>query len=170
MTAKYPYKPKKLKMFLSFFFFLLCTVGLAYFAETNDRGLDLVIIKRIVEISFSTSGASTLLWCLSVTSLLMSMAGLFGLYSAFTSKAELIITDKEIIVPGGTFSAHKTKTIPFKDIISLTQTNVAGQHLLKIVHQNGSSTINGGFLPQKKLFDDIYNQLAQAMPKASKRT
>ena len=155
----YPYKPKRLIMLLCIILFGLASWFFAEMAFTSDRGLNLILYRHVLEFSFSPSEAAICHWVLSVVSAAMSLLGLFGLYMALTSKAQLILTTKEISIPSGLFKPNKSVTIPFSEILSLEVHKVNNIRFLKIIHPKGKTQVNDSLLPEKIMFDEIFERL-----------
>lgn len=157
--TSFPYKPKKFIMIICFVFFGLCTWILAEIGQTNEQGLNLILIRHVVEISFSPSQAALFYWALAACGGLFSLLGIFGFYKALTSQSQVIIFDKEIIIPLGMFNKSKTVTVPFKDIHSIELLKVHHQRILKIIHDKGKTQLSDVMLPNKAMLDEIYNIL-----------
>lgn len=151
----YSYKPKKWIMVVGFFFFALGAYLLIKEAQTNDQGLKLIFINPVWELSFSPSEATLYYWALGTLSSMMSFLGLFNLYLALTSRAKIVLTNKEISIPSSMFNPRKILIIPFKEILSLEYHHVGSIRFLRIVHQKGKIYLNDRFLPKKTMFDEI---------------
>lgn len=155
----YPYKPKKLLMIACIPLFGFGSWFLAETALTNDRGINYIVSRGILEIPISVSEATFIFWVLSVLSGVLTFVTLYGLYCAFTSKAQVVLTNESISIPSGIFQPSKTKTIPFNEILSLEVTEVHKVRHLKIFYQKGKAQLNDGMLPKKTMFDEIMDTI-----------
>jgi hypothetical protein len=155
----YPYKPKKLIMVICFVFFGLGTWIFAEVVQTNDRELNLVLVRHVMEFSFSPTQATLFYWGLSACSAVMSLLGLFSLYRALTSKSRMVLTKEKIIVPLGLLKHNKTLTISFKEICSLKFCKAHHQRFLTIVHDKGKIQLSESMRPKKVTLDEILNIL-----------
>ncbi len=159
--TKYPYKPKVVIMLLGVLFFGCAAWLLAYEAQTNDQGITLVFIRHVVELTLDSYQAAIMLWILAGLSFALALMCVCGLYLAFTSHAEVTLTNTTITIPdSGIFSFKKGRTILFKDIHSLEILIINKIRFLRIIDTNGKIDIASSMLPKKGMLDEIYNKIS----------
>ena len=149
----YPYKPGKLISLLCLFFFLLLSYSSFELVQANDTGLIIVFIRHVLELQLSPFQANLFHWaCFSIL-ILLSCLSILGLYRAFDSKAKVILTDTEILIPflhSGNFIK-----IPFSEILSFREFKIKRMCFLEITHQKGKNSIGSSWLPKKALQEII---------------
>ena len=122
----YPYQPKKWIMLLCFVFFGLAAWFMVHQAITFDRGVNIVIIKRIIELPITPEYAPMFFWIMAGFSAIMSLIGLYGVIYAFISKTHIVLTTDSISLPSSMFNPNKIITVPYNAIISVEQQSVQG--------------------------------------------
>jgi len=80
--------------------------------------------------------------------------GLLGIFSALTSKNEIILTETGFIIPKRP-TGNKTISVNYSDITHLTPISVHGQNMLKIEYGNGSLVIQQSILPSKQAYNEV---------------
>lgn len=144
-----PYKPKVSMMIFVILFFGGCTLVLGYTALSNDRGF---LLNRIIELS--EGGATVFYWCLTAVSGIFVLLGIHGVWSATTSKKEIVLTATSISSPKNGFS-RKVVTVNYADISDLSIQTVQKQKFLNIVHPGGKLSIPQNMLPSKQQFEEL---------------
>jgi hypothetical protein len=75
-------------------------------------------------------------------------------------RQRITLTAADIIVPVSRWSADE-KLIEYKDISSLSESNVSGQTFLYLFHSGGKYIINRSMPPSKKVCREIIKLLEQ---------
>src|SRR5438128_2194224 len=89
----YPYKPKIWLMLLCVLMFGLGTWFMINVALTHERGLKLILIRRIIEIPMSPEHATIVYWVLAAIGAMTAFFGFYALVCAIFSKAQVIVTN-----------------------------------------------------------------------------
>ena len=84
--------------------------------------------------------------------------GVVGIYSALTSKDEIVLTETGFSAPVKPIGS-KIVTINYSDITHLAPITVQGQSMFKIEHTNGSATILQNALPNKQVYNEVVNTI-----------
>jgi hypothetical protein len=161
----YPYQPKKWIMLLGFVFFGLAAWLMVHQALTFDRGVNIVIIRHIIELPITPEYAPMFFWILAGLSVVLSLIGLYALICAFTSKAQIVISNDSISAPANIFRLNKIITIPYSEIISVKQQSVGSNRFLKIIHTKGKLSISNQQVPKNAMFDEIADLLFKQLKK-----
>jgi hypothetical protein len=155
----YPCKPKNFTLVLCVVFFGIAAWFFAHLAQTNDRGLTVSLVRNVVELSFTPNEATVFYWALCASSLSLVLLGFLGLYKAFFSNGQIVLTNEGITAPAGIFSRHQTVHVSYHDIRSIELQTVHRVRFITIIHESGKLHINDSMLPQKNMFDDIVNTI-----------
>ena len=115
----------------------------------NDRGL---ILNGLVE--FSTEGATTFYWSLTVASGLFVAFGSLALLAGLTTKKEVVLTETEIIAPKNGVS-RKLVSVAFSEIGDVNVLSVQGQRFLNVLHQGGKLVIPRNMLADDHAFEEL---------------
>ncbi len=148
---RYLYKPKILTYVLVTIGFAIAGAILSKVALFNTQG---VIINRFIELS--VKNATIFYWCLVGVSAIFVVIGILCIYSAITSKNEIILTDTGFSPPKRLIG-NKTVSINYSDITHLAPINVHRQKMLIIKHINGNITILQSAMPNKQAYDEVVN-------------
>lgn len=155
IEREYEYEAKWSTIVLGTLFFGACAGVLGATARDNDRGL---VINGIVELS--RNGATFFYLGLALTSVLF--VALFGLMAVvrLTLRQRIAFSETCLIVPRSRWSSNEV-VVPFHEIRTISKSEVAGQHFLKIVHASGKFTLNASLCPSWYDFDEICRLIAQ---------
>ncbi len=152
---RHPYKPKALIFILTILFFGVCSVILAIIASTNTQEL---VITHLIELS--AKNASIFYWCLAVASIFFVMIAALGIYSALTSKNEIILTNIGFAVPKRPTS-NKIVTINYSDITHVAPITVHGQNMLIIQHEGGNVSIQQSAMPNEQIYNQVMEMILE---------
>ncbi|QMU61665.1 MAG: hypothetical protein GKR92_08135 [Gammaproteobacteria bacterium] len=150
---KHPYKPNPLTFIFITLFFGGCAAILSKVASSNTQGL---ILNRFVE--FSAINATIFYWCLTAAATIFVVIGLLGIYSALTSKNEIILMETGFSAPKSLIG-NTIVAVHYSDITHLAPISVKGQRMLKIEHTNGNIAIQQSALPNKQAYDEVVNTI-----------
>jgi len=146
---KYPYKPKILTYLLVTLGFAVAGGILSKVALANTQG---VILNRFIELS--AKNTTIFYWCLVVAAAIFVVIGIIGIYSALTSKNEIILTETGFSVPERLIG-NNIITVNFSDISRIAPITVHGQNMLVIQHDENNVTIQQSVMPNKQAYDEV---------------
>src|SRR5258708_35502731 len=155
MERQFDYRPKWTVIILCALFFGACALVLGAKANGNDRGL---IINGII--ALSPGGATIFFWVLTALSIAFVVIAGFLAIVRVTFHQRIAFTDKCLMIPRSRWSRQQV-TVPFGDVLELSQSEVSGQRFLKIVYQGGKFTLTASMLPKKEDFDEICQVVTQ---------
>ncbi len=124
-------------------------------ANSNDRGL---IINHVIELS--KNGATIFYRVFCFLSLCFVAITIALTFHRLKYRQRITLTAADIIVPVSRWSADE-KLIEYKDISSLSESNVSGQTFLYLFHSGGKYIINRSMPPSKKVCREIIKLLEQ---------
>ena len=146
----YPYGPSWKAMAFCFLFFTGASLVLAWKSVTNLGGIRLL---RLVE--WGPAGASRFYAILSVATLLLALAGLFGLWKRFAVPQEIVVDDEGIEVPKSILSRERVR-VPYSEIEAVRVAEVMNERTLRVVLRDRSTReIARNHLPSEDAFRDI---------------
>lgn len=151
---EYPYQPGWLTIVSCGLLFAACTVGLAYIAQTHQRG---IVFFRVL--TLSPGEAKVFLWLLAACSAGFVLICLALIWHRLFFRQRLALTATGITLPAGRWS-RKQQTIAYTDIYSLEALQVQGQRFLHIHHTGGKHTLTAAMLPSKAAFDEACGAIA----------
>lgn len=151
--VRIPYRPKKLVSIAGIIFFGLGAGFMGYVASSNEEGL---ILFSIFE--FSVENATIFLWVILGALFIFVGIGVIALEKSFFSKREIVITNECITSPKSS-SSKINITVNFSDIIGITIQTVQKSRTINIAHTDGTLSIPNTMLPNKKVFEDLFEQI-----------
>lgn len=150
MLHQYDYRPKWTTIFACAIFFGAGAVVLARMASRNHRGL---ILNGIVELS--PAGATILYWALAVAFVgFVVIAGLMALTRALL-RQRIAIDEHCLMIPRSRWS-NEELSVPFGDLLGLSESVVRRQRWLTIVFNGGKFTLLASYLAKRQDYDEIH--------------
>lgn len=149
MECHYDYRPKWTIIVWCALFFGANAFVLGAKANRNDRGL---IINGIFELS--RDGATVFYWVLAVLSIGFVVIAGFLAIVRLTLHQRIALGETCITIPRSRWSSEEV-TVPFSEIVEVSESKVSGQRFLKLVYSRGKFTLTASMLPSKEDFDEI---------------
>ncbi|MCI4670961.1 MAG: hypothetical protein MRZ79_22685 [Bacteroidia bacterium] len=158
MNKKYPYGSKWAPLILGLLSFLAASIGLQYFARTNDEGIN---IMRMIYLP--PSSATIFFWVLFGGSILLTLMTIMGIYFRAKGIQYLEVKEDRIIIPGHGF-IQKPAEILFSKIQEITEVHVYQNTILNIETGEKKRSMLKNYLSKKSDYEEIRSFISKQAP------
>jgi len=163
-VRQYPYRPRLTTIVFGGLFTGVGTLVLANRASRNDRGL---VLNGLLE--FSPESATVFYWVLTALFAAFLLIFLALAFVRITVPGRLLFGPTSMVLPTSRWTAGEME-IPYRQIESISETNVAGQHFLYVTYLGRKYAILESMLPSKRDFHEVIVVLRERAASAREPT
>jgi hypothetical protein len=151
---KIPCRPRVAPLIQGAAFFFVCGVILAWSASTENRG-----IRLLGFVTLSPQKASIFYWLLAAMSFVFVLVGLFVCFAGIRSSVFLELASHAIVIPRE-LGGKRFRRIPYREIMRISELNVAGTKSLGIQTIQGLYWVSASVLPGTEDYEMLKQLLA----------